>query len=124
MNIRVALLVLTAGAFSAAPSFADPKGWTPAQIDIARLENRLDLRRLPKPLNQARRRYAGFYDRGRREIVGQYTWAARGSGRPVAGIEIVGESAGWIMDGGCSVFNVTYDVGTNAIIAATCGGEA
>jgi hypothetical protein len=99
---------------------ARPGAWTPSNGQIAELEGLL--RRSGNgayALQNYARHYAGATENGRRIIVGVLVIPKRGD---TAGIYIVSEvEFPRLLDGGCSVVTVRYDLSSNEI-EAPCNG--
>jgi hypothetical protein len=127
--MRTAIRSLGAGAivavFLVQPLCAADAGWSPTQADIMRLENGLKLPMAPSPsgpLKDYARYYAGIVQNGHRMIRGElvaFDAAQRGH------VHITTEDKfPVIMDGGCGVVNLLYDVETGKTVSIGCNGLA
>ena len=123
-----ALLVL--GAVLA--GFAYAQGWTPSDVQIAKLESGLKLDQLPRwnhalpPLAGYARYYTGSTKDGDEVILGELVVVIGSSPKMQPGIHIVGNRAGFprIFDGGCAIVTLAYSVKQQRIISIGCNGFA
>ncbi len=97
----------------------DFQSWTPPPDQVAKIEAQVS-HALPDPLSLAQRRYHGSIETGRHRIIAQYYW-----GEHVQPGLIIEKSASgeFIADGGCSVFNISYDADNDQVEQAKCGGR-
>ena len=127
--MRMAIRPLGTGAIAAIflvqPLSAADAGWTPTRADIVRLENGLKLPIAPSPpgpLKDYARYYAGIVQNRHHMIRGEliaFDAAQRGS------VHITSEDKfPVIMDGGCGVVNLLYDVETAKTVSIGCNGLA
>jgi hypothetical protein len=111
--------------FFVQPLSAAGASWSPAKADIAHLESGLTLPMVPSPsgpLKDYARYYAGIVQNGHRMIRGELVaFDARQRGS----VHITSvDKFPVIMDGGCGVVNLLYDVETGKIISIGCNGLA
>ena len=123
--IRLALICV--GAF-AATAAAPTSLWTPSEAQVARLETLVrpkgPTRRISAPSSYDRA-YAGTTISGRKIVEGR--WVSRRWNGPaqIPNPKIVPFSAlPDILDGGCDVVTVMYDVATDKIVLLQCNGVA
>jgi len=107
------------GTARAAP---EQSNWRPSASAIAALEGQLKLPKGAWPLSGYDRYYTGTWVSGRRMIKGVlYIEHANQHGK----VRIVTEQElPVIMDGGCSVVTVFFDVATNRVAGTFCNGIA
>ena len=107
-------------AFCALPGLlnaANAVQWQPSMSDVSALERKLVLPREAEPLRSYARYYTGEIAGGRKIIRGYYL----GWGMP--GIYLK-PSETEVMDGGCSVIAVVFDVQSARISGVACNGVA
>lgn len=103
------------------------ESWTPTRGEIARLEAGLKLPESPStsgPLKDYERYYAGIVRNGHRMIHAEFV--ALGIGPEARGqVHVTSEDKfPVIMDGGCGVVNLLYDVESNRVVHIGCNGLA
>ena len=102
--------------------------WTPSQTQVARLETLVKpkgLTRKIRALGEYDRAYAGTTVSGRKIVEGR--WALHGwtGAIPAPNPKIVSfDALPDILDGGCGVVTVMYDVATDKIVLLQCNGVA
>ena len=114
----------------ASVAFASPKRWTPAQKQIAELESRINLERVPgweasgsSSLNAYERFYTGSKRKGNKVILGELVLPTEPAEHP--GLNIVSSSDNFpvISGGGCTIIHLVYSVPTNTITSIYCNGS-
>jgi hypothetical protein len=118
------VLLSIAGALSS-PSWsvgaaADPRSvWKPDAAEIRQLEQALKLPSAATSIDHYSRYYTGIVDRGKLVIVGTLV-----SGLDkITIVDSLNDLPG-ILDGGCSVVNVEFDVQSRRFIKVYCNGVA
>jgi hypothetical protein len=99
------------------------KGWVPTAAAIAAFEARLKLPNGAQPLSEYERYYAGTWIGGRKMIEGVLETAYRRHKRGKVHIVPEDQLPG-IMDGGCYIITVLFDVTTNRTAQVSCNGLA
>jgi hypothetical protein len=122
MRITLALLMLFRCSLAcSAPMDTLSREWTPGAPLIAQVESQL---RMPAgaTLNGYTRYYYGTMNKAHRILVGVFV---REDKHP--GIEITSKAkakAPKMLDGGCGVVNLTYDIDQKRVVAIFCNGDA
>jgi hypothetical protein len=103
------------------------ESWTPTQGEIARLEAGLRLPTRPSPsgpLKDYERYYAGVVQNGHRMIRAEFV--ALGIAPGARGqVHITSKDKfPVIMDGGCGIVNLLYDVQSATVVSIGCNGLA
>lgn len=113
---RMAALLLLASSTATAGQAAT---WTPTPALIAEVEAHLVLPDGAGPLDQYGRYYYGDVKHGRRVLVGEFVQVSD------PGVHIVAPTqAPRILDGGCSVINLVYDMAEKKVTPLFCNGSA
>lgn len=97
---------------------AQPPPAAPTQAEIRTLEAAVVLPPGASPLSTYNRHYAAVVQGGSRHILGVYF----DNGGKI--FITTAERLPRVLDGGCGVVNVEYDVTANRFLAVTCNGEA
>ena len=94
--------------------------WTPTLEQVSQLETMVGMPRGTKPLAQYTRAYHGVMIGGHPYIKALYYIGSRS----VPGVEIIGADRTYpmILDGGCNVVNLTYEVESRDL-AIRCNGQ-
>ncbi|CAN5537986.1 hypothetical protein BH10PSE4_BH10PSE4_33580 [soil metagenome] len=102
--------------------------WTPASAQVARLETLVKPKgpaRGIRPISRYDRAYAGTTMSGRQIIEGR--WVDRGwsaSAKPSSPKIVPYGALPDVLDGGCDIVTVMYDVSTDKIVFLACNGVA
>jgi len=117
----ILLMLFSCGVACSEPSVATgTKSWTPSESLISEIEAKLDMPAKSFPLNTYVRYFAGEVADNRRLVVGEFLHDPEN-----AGVRIVErEKMPDVLDGGCGVINLKYDIERKEIIAFFCNGEA
>jgi hypothetical protein len=127
MTMRLLRAALAAVGLLVQPLHAADATWTPTRGDIAHIEAGLKLPMVPTPsgpLKDYERYYAGIVRNGHRMIRAEFvalgiTPQARGQ------VHITSEDKfPVIMDGGCGIVSLLYDVEAGRIVSVGCNGLA
>lgn len=99
---------------------ASETAWTPSSAQVAEVESHLMLPQGNQPIASYARFYYGRVEHGHRELVGVFVLEAA-----PAGVHIVTQAqAPRVLDGGCSVINLTYDPTQKKVTSLFCNGDA
>lgn len=113
--LRTAMLLLFVSGCAAAGEAA----WTPSSALVAAVEAHLTLPESSRPIGSYGRYYYGRLEHGHRVLVGEFVL-----GDPSPGVHIVSPAnAPKVLDGGCSVVNLTYNPAHNKVISLFCNGS-
>ena len=113
-------IIVWMAAFFAGLGMASAESWSPDTALVAKVEKELVLPRSSKPLKEYKRYYFGILS-GKERILGAVFVYKEGE----AGALIVKEAeAPQILDGGCGVIHLKYDVDGQKVISLFCNGEA
>ena len=111
--------------FTAAIVYSSEESWTPSQQDVARLEAKI--RALPptaSPLFRYARYYAGVRENGHRVIIGRALLGDLVDSK-LPGVYIVDRGQmPEILDGGCAILSVEFDLSSGAMDGPRCNGVA
>ena len=129
--MRLAFAVATAtiaGITGAHAVIRSAETWTPTMAQVQHVESIVHMPGDAQAITAYQRFYAGVVDNGRKIIEGIYL--ARGVTKDMQidhsrDVQIVdANSIQFIMDGGCLMVTVYYDVASDAITTARCNGYA
>ncbi len=126
MTVRLLSVAIVTTGFLVQPLRAEGS-WTPTRSDIAHLEQGLELPLVPTPsgpLKDYERFYAGITQNGHRMIRGELV--ALGVMPQERGqVHITSEDKfPVVMDGGCGIVNLLYDVESAKVVHIGCNGLA
>lgn len=100
-------------------AIAGEAAWTPSPTLVAEVEAHLTLPVGSQPISSYSRYYYGRFEQGRRVLVGEFLL-----GDSSVGIHIVSPAAApKVLDGGCSVVNLTYDPAQKKVTSLFCNGS-
>jgi hypothetical protein len=127
MSKSVVTAAVLAISFASTPIYA--KVWSPDLPTIQKLEaeiqagNSLNSSRTQQ-LAEYTRYYAGYTEKSRRLIVGEFVHPVRSNEKPT-GIHLVRtrEEFPQIEGGGCTVITVICDAGSSKVLSMQCNGE-
>ena len=102
-------------------SRANPNGWVPDADVIAVLERTIKLPAGATTLEHYNRYYTGVIESGHRKLVATYV-GEDGRGKIMV-VDSVSALPG-ILDGGCGVISVEYDVTDHRFLKVLCNGYA
>lgn len=113
-------LVFGATLRASAPASAhEAASWTPTPALVVDVEARLALPEGAAPMDSYGRYYYGKFKHGRRVLVGEFVQDLS------PGVHIISPThAPRILDGGCSVIRLVYDVAQKKVTALFCNGNA
>lgn len=115
----VVLLMIAAGTGAAEPR-TPGSAWVPSLELIGDIESSIELPAEARPLATYARYYAGVTDEDGRRLV-RAVYVAGGGKVVIVGDETKLPS---ILDGGCDVIDLKYDVTNHRLVFATCHGYA
>lgn len=116
MKALAAIIALAAGTGVVHAEAVQDVPWTLDPATVSRVEAKIVMPGTAKSLKEFTRYYEPGFDRGHRTVFGLLK---EGGDKQVH----IGHGP-IIMDGGCSVIELTYDVGSDTIISIACHGEA
>jgi hypothetical protein len=117
--IRLALSLVLATAMSNAATAADSAVHEPKMADIVALERVVQLPKGAESIRAYARYYTLSYEDGRSILVGNYLLDAPDPpGRYFRSVPVQ------VMDGGCSVVTVHFDLTKRRVVGAFCNGVA
>lgn len=99
---------------------ASETAWTPSSAQIAEVEAHLTLPAGSQPMASYARLYYARFEHGHRELVGVFVLEIA-----PPGVHVVTQAkAPRVLDGGCSVVNLTYDPARKKVTSLFCNGDA
>jgi hypothetical protein len=110
-------------------ALASSQSWTPSDPEIAKLETRVKLNRLPywneslPPLNGYTRYYTGATLNGGK-VIGELVVPIGSKQQPGIHIAATRREFPIIDDGGCAIVNLVYSVEKDKILQIGCNGRA
>ena len=127
MAMRFPWAAFAAAGLLVQPLHASGATWTPTRADVARIEAGLKLPTVPTPsgpLKDYERYYAGIVQNGHRMIRAEFV--ALGVDPQARGqVHITSEDKfPVIMDGGCGIVSLLYDVEAGRVVSIGCNGLA
>lgn len=113
--------MISCAAACSGPSDAAADGsWTPSKTLVSEVEASLKMPPNAFPLNTYVRYFAGEVADDRRLIVGTFLHDPENAGIRIVEREKIPE----VLDGGCDVVNLKYDIERKEVLALFCNGEA
>jgi hypothetical protein len=114
------MLLFVSSACSEHDSVSRSRTWTPSPTIIAQLEANLTMPKDASPLQSYVRYFAGEVVGGRDIVVGIFVYDPEHAEIRVVGTNQMPK----ILDGGCDVIHLTYDVDQRKVLSLSCNGEA
>lgn len=117
--MRLALSLALATSISTAATAVESATDEPTIADVATLERVVRLPPRAEPIHAYARYYTLGAEDGRAILVGTYLLNAPDPpGRYIRSVPV------WVLDGGCSVVNVRFDLAKKRVVGAFCNGVA
>ncbi len=114
-------MLFSCGVACSEPSDATAgRSWTPSKALISEIEASLDMPAKAFPLDTYVRYFAGEVADNRRLVVGEFLHDPENAGVRIVEREKMPE----VLDGGCGVVNLKYDIERKEVLAFFCNGEA
>ncbi len=119
LMMRLALSLVLATSISTAATAVEGAADEPTTADVAALERVVRLPPQAEPIHAYARYYSLGAKDGREMLIGTYVLNAPDPpGRYIRTVPV------WVLDGGCSVVNVRFDLATRRVVGAFCNGLA
>ncbi len=117
--MRLALSLVLATSIPTAATGVEGAVDDPTIADVAALERVVRLPPAAEPIDAYARYYSLGAEDDRAILVGTYVLNAPDPpGRYIRSVPV------WVLDGGCSVVNVRFDLATRRVVGAFCNGVA
>jgi hypothetical protein len=107
-------------ACSGSSGAAAQRPWTPTMALVSEVEASLELPEGAFPLNTYVRHFAGVAIEERRVVVGTFLQDPDGAGVRIVDLKKMPK----VLDGGCDVINLKYDIERKKVLELFCNGEA
>ena len=117
--MRLALSLVLATSISTAATAVESAADEPTTADVAALERVVRLPQGAESIDAYARYYSLGAEDGRAMLIGTYVLNAPDPpGRYIRSVPV------WMLDGGCSVVNVRFDLAERRVVSAFCNGVA
>ncbi|MGQ3017482.1 hypothetical protein [Phenylobacterium sp.] len=119
LMMRLALSLVLATSISTAATTVEGAASEPTIADVAALERVVRLPPAAEPIDAYARYYSLVAEDGRAMLIGTYLLNAPDPpGRYIRSVPVL------VLDGGCSVVNVRFDLAKRRVVGAFCNGVA